>query len=58
MLHQEGVLEGDTVVAIAGRVYVRAEALSGPIAPGDMLTTSDMPGYVMVALTTIGRRAR
>jgi hypothetical protein len=49
VLHQEGVLEGETVVAIAGRVYVRAEAVSGPIAPGDMLTTSDMPGYVMVA---------
>lgn len=49
VLHQEGVLEGDTIVAIAGRVYVRAEALSGAIVPGDMLTTSDMPGYVMAA---------
>ncbi len=49
VLHQEGVLEGDTIVAIAGRVYVRAEALSGPITPGDMLTTSDMPGTVMAA---------
>jgi hypothetical protein len=49
VLHQEGVLEGETVVAIAGRVYVRAEAFSGPIAPGDMLTTSDRPGYAMVA---------
>ena len=49
VLHQEGVLEGDTIVAIAGRVYVRAEALSGPIMPGDMLTTSDMPGTVMAA---------
>ncbi len=47
VLSQEGVLEGDTVVAIAGRVYVRAEALSSPIAPGDMLTTSDLPGYAM-----------
>jgi hypothetical protein len=49
VLHQEGVLEGDTIVAIAGRVYVRAEALSGPITPGDMLTTSGMPGTVMAA---------
>ena len=49
VLHQEGVLEGDTVVAIAGRVYVRAEALSGPIAPGDMLTTSNLPGHAMAA---------
>lgn len=50
VLHQAGVLEGDTVVAIAGRVYVRAEALSGPIAPGDLLTTSDRPGYAMAAI--------
>jgi hypothetical protein len=49
VLHQDGVLEGDTVVAIAGRVYVRAEARSGPIAPGDLLTTSDLPGYAMAA---------
>jgi hypothetical protein len=48
-LHQEGVVDGDTVMAIAGRVYVKAEALSGPIQPGDLLTTSDMPGYAMKA---------
>ena len=47
VLHQEGVLEGDAVVAIGGRVYVKAEALSGPILPGDLLTTSDMAGYAM-----------
>ena len=49
VLHQEGVLEGDTIVAIAGRVYVRADATNGAITPGDMLTTSDLPGYVMAA---------
>ncbi|MCB9422001.1 MAG: hypothetical protein H6667_19530 [Ardenticatenaceae bacterium] len=48
-LHQEGVLEGDTVVAIAGRVYVLADVSNGPIQPGDMLTTSDTPGHVMKA---------
>lgn len=47
VLHQEGVLEGDAVVAIGGRVYVKAEALTGPIVPGDLLTTSDMAGYAM-----------
>ena len=47
VLHQEGVLEGDAVVAIGGRVYVKAEAISGPIMPGDLLTTSDMAGYAM-----------
>lgn len=48
-LHQDGVLEGDTVVAIAGRVYVLADASHGPIRPGDLLTTSDAPGHVMTA---------
>src|SRR5690606_31655958 len=47
VLHQDGVLEGDAVVAIGGRVYVKAEAISGPIMPGDLLTTSDMAGYAM-----------
>jgi hypothetical protein len=48
-LHQEGVLEGDAVVAIAGRVYVLADASNGPIQPGDMLTTSSRPGHAMKA---------
>ena len=48
-LHQEGVLEGDTIVAIAGRVYVLADAGNGAIEPGDLLTTSDMPGHAMKA---------
>jgi hypothetical protein len=48
-LHQEGVMEGDTEVAIAGRVYVKAEAQSAPIRPGDLLTTSDLPGHAMAA---------
>lgn len=48
-LHQENVLEGDTIVAIAGRVYVLADASNGAIEPGDLLTTSDLPGHVMKA---------
>jgi hypothetical protein len=28
-------------------VYVWADASAGPIRPGDLLTTSDTPGYVM-----------
>ena len=48
-LQQEGVLEGDARVAIAGRVYIKAEALSAPITPGDLLTTSAIPGYAMKA---------
>ncbi len=41
---QDGV-----AIALAGRVYVKAEAGSGAIAPGDLLTSSDMPGYAMKA---------
>ncbi len=48
-LHQAGLLEGNTQVAIAGRVYVLAEADSAPIQPGDLLTTSALPGYAMKA---------
>jgi hypothetical protein len=49
ILHQAGLLEGDLVVAIAGRVYCNAEAESAPIAPGDLLTTSGRAGYCMKA---------
>ena len=46
-LHQEGALEGGQNVALSGRVYVQADASTGAIRPGDMLTTSDMPGHAM-----------
>jgi hypothetical protein len=46
-LRQEGVLEGAHQVALTGRVYVQAEAVHGPIQPGDLLTTSDVPGHAM-----------
>ncbi len=36
-------------IALAGRVYVKAEAYSGAIVPGDLLTSSSMPGYAMKA---------
>jgi hypothetical protein len=48
-LLQAGVMDGDTHVAIAGRVYVKATAINGAIEPGDLLTTSDRPGYAMKA---------
>jgi hypothetical protein len=47
ILHQDGALEGDLVVAIAGRVNCKAEADSAPIKPGDLLTTSSVPGRCM-----------
>jgi hypothetical protein len=48
-LSQKEVLSGDTPIAIAGRVYVKAEALTSPIKPGDLLTSSTLPGYAMKA---------
>lgn len=37
------------VIALSGRVYVRCDASSGAIEPGDLLTTSDLPGHAMKA---------
>ncbi|WP_289355115.1 hypothetical protein [Paenibacillus sp. S-12] len=48
-LQQDNVLEGEIYVALAGRVYCKAEALSVTIKPGDLLTTSSIPGYAMKA---------
>jgi hypothetical protein len=39
--------QGGVPVALAGRVYVKAEANSSPIRPGDLLTSSSLPGYAM-----------
>jgi hypothetical protein len=46
-LHQDGMLEGSQNVALSGRVYVQADAGYGAIKPGDLLTTSQTPGYAM-----------
>lgn len=46
-MHQEGVLEGGQNVALSGRVYVQADASNGAIEPGDLLTTSSLPGRAM-----------
>lgn len=54
-LKQEGVLEHGEMVALTGRVYVKATAVNGAIEPGDMVTTSDTPGYAMKA-TDVQRR--
>jgi hypothetical protein len=48
-LTQEGVLEGGQNVALSGRVYALATAANGPIKPGDLLTTSEIPGHAMKA---------
>lgn len=48
-LSQEGVVEDGQPVALTGRVYVKASAANGSIQPGDLLTSSDIPGYAMKA---------
>lgn len=46
-LQQLGALAGGQHVALSGRVYVQADATSSAIEPGDLLTTSDLPGHAM-----------
>jgi hypothetical protein len=46
---QDGLLAGETPVAMAGRVYVKCSAENGPICPGDLLTTAAIPGHAMRA---------
>jgi hypothetical protein len=45
MGQESSIANGDTPVALTGRVYVRADATGAPIRPGDLLTTSDVPGF-------------
>lgn len=45
----EAQLEAGENVALSGRVYVKANTSAGPIAPGDLLTTSEVPGEAMLA---------
>jgi hypothetical protein len=47
LLEQDDVLAGNTKVAIAGRVYVKATAQNGAIKAGDFLTSSNTAGYAM-----------
>ncbi|HNQ90498.1 MAG TPA: hypothetical protein PKM73_17935 [Verrucomicrobiota bacterium] len=46
-LKQEGTADGEHNVALSGRVYVLADASTGAIDPGDLLTTSATPGHAM-----------
>ena len=45
----EQQLEAGENVALSGRVFVKANTSGGAIAPGDLLTTSDIPGEAMKA---------
>ena len=46
-MQQKGSLDGDKNVALTGRVYVQADTSNGVIKPGDLLTTSSIPGQAM-----------
>ncbi len=48
-LKQAELLDSGQSVALTGRVYVRASATNGAIKPGDLLTSSDIPGLAMKA---------
>ena len=48
IMGQSGTIaDGEFPVALTGRVYCQADASNGPINPGDLLTSSDIPGHAM-----------
>ncbi len=48
LMSQRGsVADGKHPVALTGRVWVHCDASNGAIQPGDLLTTSDVPGHAM-----------
>lgn len=47
--HSGTIADGNHLIALTGRVYCKADARTKPIKPGDLLTTSDLPGYAMKA---------
>lgn len=49
VLSEDGRTEGTAAVALTGRVWVSCDASKGPIAVGDLLTSSDLAGHAMRA---------
>jgi hypothetical protein len=49
MGQQGSAADGAHPVALSGRVYCLVTAANGSVAPGDLLTTSDLPGHAMKA---------
>ena len=48
LMGQDGTIaDGDHPIALTGRVYCLVDASNGPVAPGDLLTTSETPGHAM-----------
>jgi len=48
-LGQDGVLDGENLIALTGRVYVKCTDENGPIQAGDLLTTAGTRGHAMRA---------
>ncbi|HUN80077.1 MAG TPA: hypothetical protein VMV81_01060 [Phycisphaerae bacterium] len=42
--------EDAPAIALSGRVWVKCDSSKAPIAPGDLLTTSNVPGHAMRAI--------
>lgn len=47
MGQRDSLADGAHAVALTGRVWVYCDASHGAIQPGDLLTTSDVPGHAM-----------
>lgn len=48
VMGQRGTIaDGEVPVALTGRVYCRVDTSNGAIQPGDLLTTSEVPGHAM-----------
>jgi hypothetical protein len=50
---KEGGNPGEEIIAVAGRVPCKVDATSAPIHAGDLLTTSNNPGYAMKAVPDV-----
>ncbi len=49
MYEKGSIADGEYPITLTGRVYVKASDLNGRILPGDLLTSSSIPGHVMRA---------
>ena len=47
MSQSGSAVDGEFPVALTGRVFCLADAASDSIEPGDLLTTSNIPGHAM-----------
>lgn len=48
MGQEDSIADGALPVALTGRVYALVDTSNGPVRPGDLLTTSSIPGHATV----------